>query len=105
MILAQTITTADRVVSQAHSVPTNLAYAALAYSLVTWLGMSIFGRETWLRGGEAFSVVFGLLARFSLLEVRVAGPTSCAHCTSASCHAGSDECVNCYECFSHVAQG
>ena len=30
--------------------------------------MAIFGRETWLARGEAFSVVFGLLARFAPLD-------------------------------------
>jgi hypothetical protein len=33
--------------------------------------MLLFGRETWLRRGEAFSLVFGLLARFAPTEVRV----------------------------------
>jgi hypothetical protein len=51
--------------------PASLAEAALSYSIITWLGMFAFGRQTWLRNGEAFSVVFGYLARFSITEVGV----------------------------------
>jgi hypothetical protein len=50
--------------------PAHLATAMLAYAALTWLGMLIFGREQWLRCGEVFSLVFGLLARFSPTELR-----------------------------------
>ena len=30
------------------------------YSVLTWTGMLVFGREAWLRHGELFSVVFGI---------------------------------------------
>ncbi len=53
--------------------PRNIAVLILLYSSVTWAGMSLFGKEAWLRGGEAFSVFFGILARFAPTEVRVAG--------------------------------
>ncbi|MFT5371258.1 MAG: hypothetical protein ACI9R7_000785, partial [Lysobacterales bacterium] len=49
--------------------PKSLAEAALTYSLITWSGMFVFGRKAWLRGGEAFTVVFGFLARFSITGV------------------------------------
>lgn len=55
-------------------VPASLASAALAYSLITWSGMLVFGRERWLRGGEVFSVFFGTLARFSPTEFRAGNP-------------------------------
>ena len=45
--------------------PRGLALAILLYSLITWAGMRIFGRDVWLRHGEAFSVAFGFLARFA----------------------------------------
>ena len=45
--------------------PRAIATAIAGYSIVTWAGMWIFGREAWLERGEAFSCVFGLLARFS----------------------------------------
>jgi hypothetical protein len=55
------------------STPFNIAVMALAYSALTWGGMFLFGRETWLRSGEVFSVFFGVLARFAPTEVRVKG--------------------------------
>ena len=51
-------------VSSAGEQPRTLAWCILAYSLLTWAGMWAFGRDLWLRNGEAFTVVFGLLARF-----------------------------------------
>ncbi len=51
--------------------PRNIAFCIVAYSMVTWTGMVIYGKEVWLSKGEAFSVVFGLLARFAPSEVRV----------------------------------
>ena len=57
-------------------VPANVATAALLYCAITWSGMFVYGRDTWLRHGDAFSLVFGLLARFAPLEARdsAAGP-------------------------------
>ena len=45
--------------------PAFLAGLILGYSLVTWAGMFVFGPPAWLRHGEAFSVVFAVLARFA----------------------------------------
>ena len=83
-------------------VPRNIALFALAYSLITLYGMAFFGKETWLRRGEAFSVFFGLLGRFAPTEVGVKDPDVCHDCD------GCDEdavgrCVNCYECFACAA--
>ena len=76
-------------------VPRNIAYFALGYTLITFYGMAFFGKETWLRHGEAFSVYFGLLGRFAPTEVRVKEPGGCQGCDG--CEPG--RCVNCYECF------
>lgn len=84
--------------------PLNLAKAALTYSIITWLGMFVFGRHRWLHSGEAFTAVFGFFARFAPSEIRVADATVCAACGSGHCcdrHAG---CVNCLECFEKAAQ-
>lgn len=48
--------------------PRSVACAALAYSAIAWAGMLVFGMERWLRAGEAFSVMFALLARFAPTE-------------------------------------
>ncbi|MGH6618815.1 MAG: hypothetical protein ACREF6_04680 [Alphaproteobacteria bacterium] len=45
--------------------PRNIAVALLTYSLLSWAAMAVFGREAWLTGGDAFAMVFGLLARFA----------------------------------------
>jgi hypothetical protein len=50
--------------------PRRLALAIYLYSMVTWIGMIIFGRRAWLVNGEAFTVYFGLLARIAPLGVR-----------------------------------
>ena len=39
--------------------------------IVMWAGMAAFGKHTWLKRGEAFTVLFGLFSRFSPTEVRV----------------------------------
>ena len=45
--------------------PFHIATLATAYSALTWAGMLAFGRDTWLRNGEVFSLVFGTFARFA----------------------------------------
>ncbi len=50
--------------------PRMLALAVAIYSWITWVGMAAFGREVWLRNGEAFSSYFGLLSRLSILTLR-----------------------------------
>jgi hypothetical protein len=59
--------------------PSNLATLALAYAAVQFVGMSLYGIETWNRYGDGFGVYFGLFARLSPLhwlrgEVRVRPP-------------------------------
>ena len=83
--------------------PRNIAVLILLYSSVTWAGMSLFGKEAWLRGGEAFSVFFGILARFAPTEVRVAGGEACRRCDA--CATEGEDCVNCYACFARAAPG
>jgi hypothetical protein len=80
------------------SMPVNIAVLALSYSVLTWGGMAVYGKETWLRGGEAFSVFFGLLARFAPTEARVEDTKLCQGCSGA-CGTVEKGCVNCYECF------
>ena len=40
--------------------PRTLANFVLAYSVVTWMGMAVFGRRAWLADGEAFTSAFGI---------------------------------------------
>lgn len=52
------------------SSPRTLAWAIGGYTVITFVGMAVFGREAWTRGGEAFAVYFGLLSRMAFLARR-----------------------------------
>ena len=54
--------------------PAILASAIILYSIVTWIGMALFGEEAWLARGETFSVFFGLIARVAPLQSEPATP-------------------------------
>ena len=55
-------------VAPGRDVPRNIAVAILIYSAFTWVGFAIFGRDTWLKRGEVFSIAFGLFGRFAPLD-------------------------------------
>ncbi len=80
-------------------VPSSIAFLALSYSVLAWSGMVVFGKDAWLRRGEAFSVYFELLGRFAPTEVRTT--ESCRECDA--CKGGKEGCVNCYECFAKAS--
>lgn len=84
------------------AVPADLALLALVYTGITWTGMLLFGTEIWLKHGEAFSLAFGLLARFSPTEVRVIAPEICSACR-LDCRDQTGACVDCYACFRRAA--
>ena len=48
--------------------PSNLAVLALVYAAVQFVGMSLYGIESWNRYGDGFGVYFGFLARMSPLH-------------------------------------
>jgi hypothetical protein len=50
--------------------PAHIACLAIAYSVLTLVGMLIFGRDIWLRHGEVFSLVFATFARFAAIEAK-----------------------------------
>jgi hypothetical protein len=52
------------------AVPAHIAWLAIAYSVLTWTGMLVFGRDAWLQHGEVFSLVFGTFARLAPTEAR-----------------------------------
>jgi hypothetical protein len=88
-------------VFQGAAVPANLAVMALVYSGITWTGMFLFGKDIWLRYGEAFSLAFGLLARFAPTEVRAIDPRLCQTCDLA-CQDRDGACIDCYACFARA---
>jgi hypothetical protein len=53
-------------VSSNASKPQSVAIAALAYSVLTFIGMALYGVDAWIARGEAFSVYFNLFSRLSV---------------------------------------
>ena len=88
-------------VFEGSATPIYIALFIILYSTFTWSNMLLFGKEPWLRRGEAFSVYFGILSRFAPTEVRVTDPEVCKQC-SAACYDAEGGCVNCYECFAQA---
>jgi hypothetical protein len=50
--------------------PHDVAVAAIVYSVVTFVGMALYGVDRWHERAETFSVYFGMFATISPLEVR-----------------------------------
>jgi hypothetical protein len=86
------------------AVPRYIALFALSYTLISLDGMAFFGKETWLRRGEAFTVFFDLLGRFAPTEVRAKNAEICRGCDACGdAGVAPGECVNCHECFARAA--
>ncbi len=83
--------------------PTTLSVMVLLYSVTTWAGMAAFGKHTWLRHGEAFTVLFGMFSRFSPTEARVTDRSVCRRCHS-DCSEES-ECIDCHQCYEQAGGG
>ncbi len=86
------------------SAPGRITQFALLYTVYLWTGMFLFGREAWLRHADAFTLVYGFLARFSPTELRVTGDAVCDECWADGRDADDgftvgDGCVDCVECF------
>lgn len=86
---------------QGAAVPARLTGIVLGYTALTWTGMFLFGMHVWLRYGEVFSMVFGLLARFAPTEVRVCAPHLCQTC-ALPCRDRDGACIDCYACFARA---
>jgi len=54
--------------AQDGDLPRNVALAALVYTVITGVGMGVYGVEAWTRRGEAFSVYFNLFSRMAPFE-------------------------------------
>ena len=50
--------------------PSNIAIATLIYSVITFIGMALYGVDRWIERGEGFSVYFNLISRVSAFERR-----------------------------------
>jgi len=56
--------------AQDGDLPRNVALASLVYTVITGVGMGLYGVEAWTNRGEAFSVYFNLFSRISPFERR-----------------------------------
>ena len=86
------------------AVPGHIARMTIIYSAITWTGMVIYGREQWLRHGEAFTLIFGFLARFAPLEIRTLDSDTCKGCP-VDCQDRDGECIDCDYCFGKATHG
>ena len=80
------------------AIPAHLARFAINYSIITWAGMIIYGKDRWLRHAEAFSLVFGFLSKFAPTEVRSLDDSTCRDCP-LDCRDEDDACIDCGRCF------
>jgi len=62
--------TALELVNSTPDDPSTVAIAALVYSVATFIGMALYGVETWTRRGDAFGVYFNLFSRLAPFESR-----------------------------------
>jgi hypothetical protein len=84
------------------SIPAQLGRLMVVYSALTWTGMALFGRATWLRYGDPFATAFGVLARFAPTEIRVTSREACRRC-ELPCAGPDGACLDCGECFDLAA--
>ena len=86
------------------AIPGHIARMVIIYSAITWTGMVIYGREQWLRHGEAFTLIFGFLARFAPLEIRTLDSDVCRECP-VDCQDMDVKCIDCDYCFGKATNG
>jgi hypothetical protein len=55
---------------EGRSDPRQLAWLAIGFSVLTWTGMFIFGRNNWLTHADPFALAFGVLSKFGLIDFR-----------------------------------
>ncbi len=86
-----------RVSSGTEAEPRVIGGVVLVYSLVTWAGMTVFGKHVWLHRAECLTVFYSLLAAAAPTALRVLDTTPCATCPldCAECEA----CVDCPRCY------
>ncbi|MBI3577501.1 hypothetical protein HY086_05685 [Candidatus Gottesmanbacteria bacterium] len=48
--------------------PASLSFIILIYGIISFVGIYIFGKDTWFRYGDPFNVFFRFLSRFSVTE-------------------------------------
>jgi hypothetical protein len=75
--------------------PVSLAAVLLGYTVLTLVGMVLFGSVTWLRSFEVFEILNGWFGRVGPAGRRTVRPNLCAGCTEDCV---PEHCVDCAEC-------
>ena len=75
--------------------PVSLASVLVAYTVLTLVGMVVFGSVTWLRSFEIFEILNGWFGRVGPAGRRTRRTDLCAGCTE-DCR--PEHCVDCAEC-------
>ena len=52
------------------SIPSQLAWLVVGFSVLTWTGMFIFGHSMWLTRADPFALAFTVLSKFGPIDIR-----------------------------------
>jgi hypothetical protein len=74
----------------------------LGYTVITVVGMVLFGRVAWLRNAELFEVLFGWFGRLGPIGRRAEDPSPCEGCTE---DCDPRRCIDCPECATAAEPG
>ena len=75
--------------------PVTVANLMLGYTILTLVGMMLFGRVAWLRQAELFEVLLGWFGRIGPIGRRVVVASACEGCGE---ECDPERCVDCPEC-------
>ncbi len=84
------------------SVATTVAALMAGYTVLTLVGMVLFGPVVWLRNCELFEVLLGWLGRIGPVARRSMSRDLCAGCGEAC---SPDRCIDCPECATAAEDG
>lgn len=73
---------------EGRSIPRQLAWLAIGFSVLTWTGMFIFGRSTWLTHADPFALAFGVLSKFAPTDIGL------EHGTGGTCTANKGKAIS-----------
>jgi hypothetical protein len=84
------------------TVASNVALTLLSYTLVTLVGIGLFGRTAWLTNAELFEVLLRWFGRIGPIGRRTVDAELCAGCGHAC---DPRRCVDCPECVANAESG
>jgi len=69
---------------EGRSIPSQLAWLAIGFSVLTWTGMFFFGRTTWLTHADPFALAFSILSKFGPVVTDRGESLDCDRCDRAA---------------------